>query len=335
MIKGSIRAELSPETILKRITTYDIFRFYMPDKTWKINYACHSPFHKDEHPSFMIGNRSGDLTFIDFANTALKGDCFTFVKLLYGLANINDVLMMIDHDFGLGITGKTPDPSKLKKIRAQYKQPEEAGKRYAHIQVITRPFTKEELAYWAQYHQSIDDLRLNNIYSLKKLYLNRKLFVLPESDLRFGYYYNGHWKIYRPYIERRYKWVPNNVPISTMEGLENIKDADFSFINKSKKDYMVVKKLIATTCAVQNEGIACFTEENVDYLRANSKRQILSFDSDVAGVKNSRQITRIFGFDYANVPKLYLGEEIKDWAELARVYGMTTLERIFKEKGLL
>lgn len=334
MIKGSIRHELSPESILRRITSYDIFRFYMPDKAWKINYVCHSPFHKDDHPSFMIGNRSGDLTFIDFANTEFKGDCFTFVKLLFGLANINDVLLMIDHDFGLGIAGKG-DPAKFRKIKAKYEQPEEAGKRYAHIQVITRPFTKDELAYWAQYHQSIDDLRRNNVYSIKKVYLNRKLFTLGEHELRFGYYYDGHWKIYRPLIEKRWKWVPNNVPIGTMEGLELIKGCDFAFINKSKKDKMVVEKLIPTTCAVQNEGIACFTEENVKYLKDNSKRQVLSFDSDVAGVKNSRQITRIFGFDYANVPRNYLDEGIKDWAELARVYGMSTLEKIFKEKGLL
>jgi DNA primase len=120
-----------------------------------------------------------------------------------------------------------------------------------------------------------------------------------------------------------------------MEGLSNIKGSEFAFINKSKKDYMVVKKLLQSTCAIQNEGIACFTEENVQYLRDNSKRQILSFDSDVTGVENSQQITQIFGFDYCNVPRQYLSEDIKDWAELARVKGMATVERIFKEKGLL
>lgn len=334
MIKGAKRSDLTPESIFQRLTSYDIFRFYMPNK-WRVNEVTTSPFHKDDDPSFLIGNRGGDLTFIDFANTSMKGDCFTFVKLLHGLGNMNDVLMMIDRDFGLGLVGKATATSTYKKIKAKYEQPEEVGKRYAHIQVITRPFTKEELAYWAQYHQSLDDLRENNVYGIKKVFLNRKLFTLKETELRFGYYYDGCWKIYRPTMERRYKWLPNNVPIHFMEGLDNIKDADFSFINKSKKDYMVVKKLITTTCAVQNEGISCFTPENVEYLKANSKRQILSFDSDVAGVKNSQQITKIFGFDYANVPRGYLSEGIKDWAELAKVYGMDLLEQIFKDKGLL
>ena len=39
------------------------------------------------------------------------------------------------------------------------------------------------------------------------------------------------------------------------------------------------------------EGVACFSPENVEFLKTNSKHQILSFDSDVTGVKNSLQIT--------------------------------------------
>jgi hypothetical protein len=333
MIGGTKRLELTPDTIFQRLTEYDIFRYYMPNKDWKINHVTHSPFRKDTHPSFMIGNRGGHLTFIDFANTSLKGDCFTFVKMMYGI-NMNDVLLMIDRDFGLGLSGEK-SIGDYKLIKAEYSQPEELGKRYANIQVTPRKFTKEELSYWNEFHQDIQDLRDNNIFSISKVYLNKQLFHLKETELKFGYYYDGHWKIYRPYADKKVKWVPNNVPITTMEGLSNIKASEFAFINKSKKDYMVVKKLIQSTCAIQNEGIACFSEENVSYLKENSKRQILSFDSDVTGVENSQQITQIFGFDYCNVPRQYLSEDIKDWAELARVKGMATLEKIFKEKGLL
>jgi len=335
MIGGQKRVDLTPETIFQRLTPYDIFRFYMPEKNWKVNHLTHSPFHPDEHPSFMIGNRSGTLTFADYADLSKKGDCFTFVKMLYGIDSMNDVLVKIDKDFGLGLSGRETDTASYKIIKSEYKQPEELGKRYSHIQVITKQFTKEELAYWNEYHQGIDDLRENNVFSLKKVYLNKQLFAMKETELKFGYYYDGSWKIYRPHADRRSKWLPNNVPITTMEGLNNIRVADYAFINKSKKDYMVVKKIIQTTCAVQCEGIACFSEENVQFLKDNSRRQILSFDSDVAGVSNSQQITKIFDFDYCNVPREYLKDDIKDWAELARVKGMATVERIFKEKGLI
>jgi hypothetical protein len=327
------RAKLTIEEILKRVTEYDIFRWYMPSKNWKINQVTYSPFRNEKNPSFMIGNKRGVLSFIDFADDTRRGGCFDFVQMLFNLASLHDVLRMIDRDFGLGISnGKATE--EYKKVVAEYKQPEES-KRYSLIQVQTRPFTQEELAYWNQYHQDLQDLRDNNIYSIKKLYLNKQLFSLKETELRFGYLYNGHWKIYRPLNERKNKWVPNNVPITAMDGLDDIKNCNTAFINKSKKDYMVMKKVFPCCCAVQNEGVACFSPENVEYLKANSDKQILSFDSDVAGVANSQQITKLFDFEYTNVPRNYLSEGIKDWADLAKAHGLKAIEDYLKQKQLL
>lgn len=324
---------LTPESVLSKISDYDIFRMYMPNKGWELNRVTYSPFRKENHPSFVIGNRKGYISFIDFADTNLRGDCFTFVKLLYGLSTINDVLKLIDKDFGLGIAdGKHTDD--YKKIVSEYKQPESI-KRISLIQAITRKFTNTELEYWNSYHQSLDDLRANNVYAIKKVYLNKQLISNVEKEMTFGYLYDGHWKIYRPYADKKSKWVPNNVPITAMDGLEDVKHCRIAFINKSKKDWLIMKKVIPSSCAVQNEGIACFSKENVDYLKENSDIQILSFDSDVAGVQNSQQITKLFDFEYANVPRKYLKEGIKDWADLARVYGLKVIEDYLKEKDII
>ena len=59
------------------------------------------------------------------------------------------------------------------------------------------------------------------------------------------------------------------------------------------------------------------------------------FDSDPTGVKNSKKITEQFGFDYLNVPRTYLSDGIKDFADLAKDYGMSTIEKILKKKKLL
>jgi DNA primase len=334
MIQGDIKVRLTPQAILQKISEYDIFRFYMPDKSWKINQATLSPFRQESNPSFIIGNKRGFLSFIDFGDTSKRGDCFTFVKMLFNLSTIDDVLRMIDKDFGLGFLPGT-STERYKSIQKEYKQPEDLGKRYSLIQVVTRRFTQEELDYWNQYYQSLDDLRANNVYSIKKLYLNRKLFPLKETDLRFGYLYDGHWKIYRPFGDKKSKWVPNNVPITAMDGKEDITNCSVAFINKSKKDYMVMKKVFPCCCAVQNEGVACFSDGNVEYLKANSDRQILSFDADEVGVKNSQMITKLFDFEYANVPRKYLSEGIKDWADLAKEHGIQVIENYLKQKQLL
>ena len=335
-INGRMRLKpLKAESILEKVTEYDVFRYYMPHSDWKPNIITFSPFRNEKTPSFMIGNKNGRLTFIDFGDTSKRGSCFDFVKMMFNILDYQDVLKMIDRDLGLGLSRET-NTQEYKRIVTEYKQPVRMSKTYSNIQVITKKFTKEELAYWAQYQIDIEDLKANNVYSMSKVYLNKQLFPAGLDELRFGYLYGDKWKIYRPYAkDKRSKWVPNNVPITAMDGKENIKDCDVAFINKSKKDYMVMKKLFPCSCAVQNEGLGCFSPENVDYIKSNSARQILSFDSDVTGVENSQQITQLFDFDYCNVPRKYLSEGIKDWADLARVHGLKAIEEYLISKQLI
>jgi DNA primase len=334
MINGVRKTKLSMEAILSRISEYDIFRFYMPNQDWKLNRVTYSPFRHENNPSFMIGNKMGYLLFIDYADTSKRGDCFNFVQMIHNLLTMSETLKMIDKDFGLGLsTGVMTED--YKRIISEYKQPH-LEKRYSLIQVKVRKFTKSELDYWAEYHQDLQDLRDNNVYSIKELYLNKQRFPLGENELRFGYLYEGqYWKIYRPYADKKHKWMPNNVPITAMDGKENIKDCSVAFINKSKKDFMVMKKIFPCSCAVQNEGLGCFSHENVEYLKANSDRQILSFDADDVGVQNSVQITKMFDFDYTNVPRQYLAEGIKDWADLAKAHGLQAIKDYLKTKNLL
>jgi hypothetical protein len=332
MIQGKKRIDLTPDAILQRLSDYDIYHFFMGHRAWKINQVTHSVFHRDDSPSFLIGNKNGYLYHVDFSS-GQRGGCFDFVMQLYNIS-LHEALLLIDQQFGLGILPEH-DTGEYKRIKAEYKQPEEIGKRYSVIQVITRKFTNEELKYWSDYYQDIQDLRDNHVYSISKVFLNRKLFPLKETELRFGYLYDSCWKIYRPHGTKKEKWVPNNVQISTIEGKENITNCDTLFINKSKKDLMIMKKVFKCSCAVQNESIACFSEENVKFFKDNSKRQILSFDSDIVGVANSQQITKLFDFDYCNVPRQYLSEGIKDWADLGKAYNLQLIEDILKEKQIL
>ena len=241
MIKGTKRIDLTFENVLNKISEYDIYRMYMPHQNWKINQVTYSPFRNEKSPSFLIGYPGKALTYIDFGDTSIKGNCFKFVMTLFNLANMNDVLMMIDRDFDLGIVNSSSTKN-YERIVSEYKQPPPVSKREFFIQVKTRNFTHEELAYWNEYYQDIDDLRANNVYSIDTVYLNKKKFPLMDNELRFGYLYESYWKIYRPFADKKNKWMPNNVPITMMDGLQDIKDCDVAFINKSKKDYMVIKK---------------------------------------------------------------------------------------------
>lgn len=335
MIKGIAKPRpISKEDILNKISEYDIFMYYMPNKNWKINKPTYSPFRNETNPSFVIGSKYGHLTYIDFADTSKKGDCFSFVQQLYNIPRMSEVLTMIDKNFGLGLSTNINIGKYKRIVAAAPSPPVIEEKKYSIIQVITKPFSSKELAYWNQYHQSLEDLKECNVYSVKTVYLNKSKHPVP-GELVFGYLYEDRWKIYRPLNPRDSKWSPNNVPITAMDGKQDIVNCNTALINKSKKDYMVMRKIFPTSCAVQNEGVGCFSEENISYIKDNSKFQILSFDSDETGVKNSQAITKQFGFGYINVPKKYLLEGIKDWSDMAKTYGMEEVENYFKQRKLL
>jgi hypothetical protein len=331
MICGKRTKKLTPDGILELISSFDIFKYYMPDNSWKINQATNSPLRKDKNPSWLIGNKNGILHFNDFA-TGQRGDCFEFVKQLFHMSTINEVLHKIDQDFNLGISsGEIGD---YKKIVNQYHQPEELGKRYCLIQVVTRKFTNSELKFWGEYHQSLEDLRANNIYSIKSLYLNKSKFALKDEELRFGYLYEGGWwKLYFPEREKKHKWL-SNVPLVTVYGLNNLMSSKNAIITKSLKDYLVCKKVYENVAHVQNESIAAFSKETVEYINNNSKEVFLGFDSDVAGKAASFLITKAFGWKHINTPDRLL-PQINDFAGWAKLEGLDVIREHFIKKGLI
>jgi hypothetical protein len=331
MIKGKKRIELTPEAILQRLSDFDLYRYFMGRREWKINQVTHSPFHVDNTPSFLVGNKNGYLYHVDFS-TGQRGGCFDFVMQLYNIS-LHEALLLIDQQFGLGIMPEH-DTGEYKRIKAEYKQPEEMGKRYSVIQVITRKFTNEELKYWSDYYQDIQDLRDNNVYSISKAYLNRKLFPIKDDELRFAYLFEGsYWKLYFPNREKKRKWI-SNVPLSLAYGLNNLNKDHNTLICKSLKDYLLCKKVYDNVCGIQNESLASISEETAIYINKNSKEVFYGGDSDEPGKQASYIITKAFGWKHINPPDYLLNDCCKDFADWGKLSGVKVVEKHFIEKGL-
>lgn len=319
------------EGVLNLITEYDIFKFYMPDKCWRLNQSTLSPFRNDHNPSFTIGNKHGHLTFIDYG-TGERGDCFEFVKVMFHISSMDDVLRKIDNDFGLGITNHCSS-GEYKRIISEYKQPEELGKRYSLIQIVTRKFTKEELEYWNSYNISIDDLRANNVYSIKTIYLNKQKFLFDENQIRFGYLYEGGWwKLYFPNQTKKKKWL-SNVPLTTAYGLNNLSKDNNTLIVDSLKDFLVCKQIYPYVVHVQNESLAAFSPEVVQFINDNSKEVFYGGDCDAKGKEASHNITKTFVWKHINPPDRLLPTN-KDWSDWMKLEGVEPIKQHFIKKGL-
>jgi len=330
-ITGKKKHELTMDSVLARTSDLAIFTHFMPNKNWELNCATNSVFREDKNPSLVIGNKMGYISYIDWGAPEYRGDCFNFVKQLHNLSNLDAVLRLIDSSMGLGIqSGSEPITAPLSVINKK----QEVNKRTAFIQIVTRKFTKEELAYWAAYHIDIQDLLDNNIYSIKTLYLNRQRFPINDNELRFGYFYNGFWKCYFPNREKKKKWVPNNVPNQTSWGVENLDKEKCSIVTKSRKDYIVLRKIYPHICSVQKEGVDAFSDEFVEQIKTKSSCVYYGGDSDVPGKKASYSITEKFGFKHVNPPDRLL-PETKDWADWAKLEGLGAVEEHLKIKGII
>ena len=330
MIKGRIKRELTMDSILEKISEYDIYKYYFGE--FELNKPTCNHLRGDRNPSFIIGNKYGNLSHFDFGDPTWRGDCFSLVKKMYGLADLNSILEKIDSDFGLGFRGIEKD---YKIQTSKYEQPK-VTKRTTFIQVITGKFTKEELSYWNEYYQDITDLRDNEIYHIKTLYLNKQKFPLKDTELRFGYFYpkGGYWKIYFPFAkDKRHKWL-GNVPLQTSWGVENLNKDKNSLILKSLKDYMVCKKIYQHVCGVQNESLGAFSEEFVEKVNNKSQEIFCCFDSDNPGKGASFAVTKAFGWKHVNSPDSLL-PDIKDMAEWGRIKGLKAIETHLLNKKVI
>jgi hypothetical protein len=332
-ISGKVKRELTIETVLERCTESDIFNAYMPWK-WELNQVCISPFPRskggyEKNPSFLIGNKYGNLTFKDFSSGE-AGDCFKFVNLMNGgNLSLNDVLRLLEERLFGGCLD-TYEPRKLS--ISESNESGEVSKKNTLIQVVTRKFLKSELDWWNQYTVDESDLKREEIYSIKKAYLNKKLLNL--ADLRFGYYFAGTWKLYSPNSSKRKKWL-TNTPLTYLDGKENIQNCETAWITKSKKEKIILSKLYNCVISTQNESISCFSPENVDFIKNNSKKQVVLYDADDTGVRSCQEITKRFNMGYCNVPRKYLEENIKDFGDVCAKYGIGEVEKILKNKQLI
>jgi len=331
-VSGPIKIALTLDNILRAVSEYDIYRYYI-GHDFQFGKAFLSPLREDDKmPSFAVNiSKTGGLFHLDYGDPLKRGRCVDFVMQLYN-TSYDRALLMIDQDLKVGITsGKgSQGVVRPKQVVIHEKEP-------AFIQVVTRKFDSAELAYWNHYHISERELRENEIYAIKRLYVDRLLVGYTPGTLQFGYLFEDKWKIYRPEQPKDRKWI-SNVPNDYMSGMQRITSGcNVAVVTKSKKDELVLAKILPHVCSVQSESIVSINNHNIRLLRERCGKVFVNFDSDKVGVQACTYYNQ-FGFGWVNCPWGYQKpnqEWIKDFADLARYYGMDEVIKHFKLKGII
>lgn len=332
-VSGPVRVALTLENILKVVSEYDIYRYYT-GYDFQLGKAFHSPLREDDStPSFVVNvSKTGGLFHLDYGDPLKRGGCVDFVMQLYNV-NYDKALRAIDQDLHIGIT-KGHGAQRVIRNAPVATPPE---KEPAFIQIVTRRFNDIELAYWNSYHISPQELEENNVYAIKRFYIDRQLIGYPDGILQFAYMFGDRWKIYRPEMRKDQKWI-SNVSNSYMSGMHRIvPGCGIAVVTKSKKDELVLAKILPHVCSVQSESIVSINNDNISLLRERCGKVFVNFDSDKVGVQACKYYNQ-FGFGWVNCPWGYTkpnGDTIKDFADLARYYGLDEVIGHFKLKGII
>ena len=317
--------DITAELIYSKISDYDIYRFYMGEFT--IGRPLCNHHRGDKNPSFVIYlGQGGHLFHRDYADEKYRGGPFDLLTQIFVGFDYDKALRKVAHDFGIQDSTSTD----YQKITSKYSKPVIDMKRHAVIHLSARKFEAADLAYWAAYGITHEQLRAEEVYCVKEWSLNRRKQYIGPGELCFGYRYNEGFKIYYPNRTKdNGKWT-SNVTTQLVENLAVLKGADRVLITKAKKDRMVLSRYFPAVLSVQNESRSCFTEAFVNQLKG--KEVWINYDSDDPGVKACKAITDEFGFKYINIPKLYL--PIKDFSDLYKTHGEQPIIDYLKSKGL-
>lgn len=338
MVTGKKFEDVTIESILQEVSEYDLIR-HLLGKDFIVGESFCNTMRGENSESAIVREVDHKLCFKDYGNSLYNGDAFYLWGFYYNLSGLNEILQDIHRVFGLGQSVKSPVITwKTPKIVA-YKPP-------PLIQWTYRAKgTKSEHGYWDDYYQGEDDLKRENIFFPKDIWINKR--KQPKSDLlTFIYWYpkenggQGSTKLYKPHGQMgkkvwydKRKWM-SNLRFDYIENLKGLEGGcDKSFALTSKKDRMVFRTITGLDCSynIQGENISCFTDENLEYIRTHSNQQFYLGDGDLPGIKCANMIKENLGFTPI-VPPI---DKPKDYALWTLERGMYEVREFFKQKQLI
>ena len=274
---------LTKEQILSHKSEEDLFFLYMKVHPKK-GKLYKSPLRDDKHPTCSFYRGSKGLYFKDFALDK-SYNIVDFVMELYNLSYYK-ALKKIASDIGLIEQTNGYPAIYLNKQMVSIEKITECES--STIEVEIKEFSKSELEYWQQYNITPDLLKLFNVYSIKKVFLNGNYHCSSsKSNPIFGYYFGKHkttkkdlWKIYFP-RKTKYRFLLNN---SIIQGVHQIKDvsADYIVVTKSYKDVICLRSFGIYAIAPQSESVV-LNQNVVNYLQSHFKTIIWNGDWDRTG----------------------------------------------------
>jgi len=301
---------LTKEKVLSLVTEQDIIEAFLGDKI-KFKQPILSPFREERSPSFTFKKVANKIIFRDWGN-GKHGDAFNFVQSLYA-CSFNEALYIINEKLNLNLTDTRVEiPLTFKQIVEN-----DDNKEYSEIFILPQIFTITDYKYWNLYGISLSTLNKYNVKSCKYVWLNNKLIsTYSNSNPTYAYIFkcnnNILYKIYKPFAEKKSKWMCNITP-NCVEGFDMLDwVGDIVILTKSMKDVMCLRELGYNAFSLHGET-NMYPRELHDSMLKRFKHVVVFYDNDKTGIERSKMISDEYQIDMILIPDKYNVKDISDF----------------------
>lgn len=251
-----------------------------------------SPIRIDDHlPSFSLfiptkfdNLREEELWWRDFRGGS--GNVFQFVQIFARvqydivLETRKDIISFIDRQIGLGLFSENKGIKKYSKRQIDYEKLKETKE----ILFTSRPFTKRDILWWANYGVDEPLLKKYDVRSVKYLLdedfnITRKVSIY---DLAFAFVIYDKVKLYMPEATIVNKWR-NTCPAEYIQGWQQLDGYDTLIITKSYKDLLVFKSFMNVDVIAPQGESQNFNADTIRFIKNNYEMVYVVYDFDTAG----------------------------------------------------
>lgn len=330
MEKFSVKTPLTKTNLLCRIEESEIFKKYLgrdPD----VGGLSTNPMRNDTHPGCSFYTSSGGRLFFKDWATGESYDCFKVVQETLGLSFYR-ALERINEDFNVGLGTDSPISIIPKESSFIFKD-----SKSTIIQIIPKEYTQKELGYWKSNGIHRDTLQKWGVYSVDKVYINKRLRMRStETNPIFAYVFpDDSIKLYRPLGRRADKWKGNSSYIFGWNRLPLIPSNEIIIITSSFKDAMYLDELGYNVVAPQAESYT-WKREEIEMLQSLFKEILVFYDNDGEfhpskgvsgkGKQATIKLCKKFKLKYIIIPD----GKPKDITDLHKKYGKRIVTRWLK-----
>ena len=315
-------AYLHKDSILCKISEYDIFRYYCHNFKNYGDKFC-SELREDRSPTCSIVPWKGKVIYKDFGSGD-SHDCFSYIQAKYGLT-FSEAMRVIDTDFGLGLQSGTVIKSQ---IAITYGTQDVIERRPTKIEKKARQWNVEDKNFWSQFHIPKHLLTKFGVQPIDYFWINEARYRC--HSLSYVYNINGRYKVYRPF-ETEGKWY-SNTSKDDIQGWRQLKDnGDIVILASSLKDVMCLNVLGYEAIALQSE-MQMPSAELIKQLSERFTVVAVLYDNDFEkdanpGQTMANKICAEFNLINIILPAHYKSKDISD---LMKDHGVEIAEKIVK-----